>query len=276
MNELMQFQRHPHDTIGALLSRFMSLRHRSAQQGGGRTMNWEGYSWLLLRACSVNSNQLLSLLQPCQGRFLSTEAEFQGVSLSLRRMGHILEGALSNIAARLRAPLARAYVAMDGTVGAEPGHEASAFVAQPHSDSDLWTRPGNDLGSGRSPPRHRPAIGALPRPGPRTMRRRGTTGRHRTTPPTTPRRTRIAAPTVTPDRLWATWTTTSRTFRVFRPQNWMNTCFGRTSTPRVGGAATCTNQSDAFAASLNDAPRAKAKEEQGNPKAALASHSLPT
>lgn len=127
MSELMQFQRHPHETIGALLSRFMSLRHRSTQQGVGMTMNWEGESWLLVRACGVNRNQLLSLLQPLQGRFPSTEAEFQGMSLGLWHMGHILEGAPSDIAAQLPAP-ARAHVAMDGTVGHEPGHEASAFL----------------------------------------------------------------------------------------------------------------------------------------------------
>lgn len=35
---------------------------------------------------------------------------------------------------------------MDGTVGHEPGHEASAFhtLAQPHSDLGPWTQPGSD------------------------------------------------------------------------------------------------------------------------------------
>lgn len=60
-------------------------------------MSWESYSWLLLRACGVNQNQLLNLLLPFHGRFPRTEAEFQAVPLSVRRMGHIMEGAPSNI-----------------------------------------------------------------------------------------------------------------------------------------------------------------------------------
>lgn len=70
----MQFNRLPHESIDAVLSRLMSLGHLAMQQGGGMTMSWESYSWLLLRACGVNQNQLLNLLEPFQGRFPSTEA----------------------------------------------------------------------------------------------------------------------------------------------------------------------------------------------------------
>ena len=56
-------------------------------------MSWEMYSWLLLRACGVNQNQLLNILQPMQGRFPNTEQEFNVMELTLRRMGHILENA---------------------------------------------------------------------------------------------------------------------------------------------------------------------------------------
>ena len=56
-------------------------------------MSWEMYAWLLLRACGVNQNQLLSILQPMQGRFPNTEQEFNVMELTLRRIGHILENA---------------------------------------------------------------------------------------------------------------------------------------------------------------------------------------
>ena len=56
-------------------------------------MSWEGSSWLLLKACGVPHHQLLSVLQPYQGRFPITEAEFNAMQLTLRRMGRILEHA---------------------------------------------------------------------------------------------------------------------------------------------------------------------------------------
>ena len=47
VTELMSFHRQNNEAIDALLARFMSLRIR-AQQGGGGVMSWEMYSWLLL------------------------------------------------------------------------------------------------------------------------------------------------------------------------------------------------------------------------------------
>ena len=67
-------------------------------------MSPEGLAWLLLKACGVNHNQLLSILQPFQGRFPNTEAELNAMQMTLRRMGHILESAPGNIAAQLRTP----------------------------------------------------------------------------------------------------------------------------------------------------------------------------
>ena len=78
-------------------------------------MSWEMYSWLLLRACGVNQNQLLNILQPLQGRFPNNEQEFNGMELTLRRMGHILENAPMNLASQLRAPpTTRHYLASFG------------------------------------------------------------------------------------------------------------------------------------------------------------------
>jgi hypothetical protein len=50
-------------------------------------MSWEGYSWLQLKACGVSHDQLLNVLQPYHGRRPSTEAEFNAMQLTLRRMG---------------------------------------------------------------------------------------------------------------------------------------------------------------------------------------------
>ena len=114
VTELMQFHRNANENIDALLVRYMSLRYK-AQQGGGGQMSWEMYSWLLLRACGVNQNQLLNILQPLQGRFPNNEQEFNGMELTLRRMGHILENAPMNLASQLRSPpTTRHYLASFG------------------------------------------------------------------------------------------------------------------------------------------------------------------
>ena len=102
MTELMSFHRAPNERTDALVARFRTLRWRAAQGGAGMLMNWEGYSWLLLRACGVNPTQLLQLLQPFQGRFPNTQQEFEDIQLALRRMARILEGQTGNLASSLR------------------------------------------------------------------------------------------------------------------------------------------------------------------------------
>jgi hypothetical protein len=114
ISELMQFHRQPGEQIDGMLSRFMTLRHRAAQGGAGMIVSWEGYNWLLLRACGVNQNQLLNVLQPFQGRFPGTEAEFGAMQLTLRRMGHILEHTPLNIASQLRMAPTRSFFAGAG------------------------------------------------------------------------------------------------------------------------------------------------------------------
>ena len=59
---------------------------------------YEGYSWLLLKACGVSQHQLIILLQPTAGRFPTNDQEFSAMILAIRRMGHILEGSTGNIA----------------------------------------------------------------------------------------------------------------------------------------------------------------------------------
>ena len=52
----------------------------------------------------MSSERLVDLLQPYQGKFPSTEAEFNALQLTLRRMGHILENTHGNVASQLRGP----------------------------------------------------------------------------------------------------------------------------------------------------------------------------
>ena len=97
-------------------------------------MSWEMYSWLLLRACGVNQNQLLNILQPLQGRFPNNEAEYNSMELTLRRLGHILENAPMNLASQLRsAPTARHYLASFGErfEGPPPWSQEEAGGYQP-------------------------------------------------------------------------------------------------------------------------------------------------
>ena len=65
-------------------------------------MSWEGYTWILLRAIGVSSQDLIHVLQPAQGQFPSTEPEFDAMCMTLRRMGHVRENAPHNLAHALR------------------------------------------------------------------------------------------------------------------------------------------------------------------------------
>ena len=139
VSELMQFSRRQGESIDGLLSRFLTLRYRATQGGNNMAMSWEGYSWLLLRACGVNQHQLLNILQPLQGRFPANEQEFTAMQLTLRRMGHILESAPHNVAAQLRtAPRGQTFF-MD---------HASEPQAAPE---DPWMQPGQDPWAGSAP-----------------------------------------------------------------------------------------------------------------------------
>ena len=61
-------------------------------------LNWEGYSWLFLRAAGVNANQLIQLLQPYSGRFPNTQQEFEDMQPAVRRMARMIEGHRGNLA----------------------------------------------------------------------------------------------------------------------------------------------------------------------------------
>ena len=152
VTELMQFHRNANETIDALLVRYMSLRYK-AQQGGGGQMSWEMYSWLLLRACGVNQNQLLNILQPLQGRFPNNEQEFNSMELTLRRMGHILENAPMNLASQLRAPpTTRHYLASFGErfEGQPPWNQEDMGGYQPPNGGQYLAAPATNTPSSSS------------------------------------------------------------------------------------------------------------------------------
>ena len=92
-------------------------------------MSWEGYSWLLLRVLGVTSQQLIHILQPFQARFPSSEQEFNGMQMTIRHMGHILENSYGNLASQLRAAPQNhglAFPAFPADGGADPWHSGAA------------------------------------------------------------------------------------------------------------------------------------------------------
>ena len=148
----MSFTRQPNERADALLSRFLAIRFRASQGGAGQnmTMLWEGYAWLLLKAHGINGSQPLNLLQLFQGHMPTSEAEFNAMQMSLRRMGHILEHQPGNIASQLRAPPAGGFsgMALPGDTGQQSAYE------DPWLDpsSDPWAPPGAAQAATGAPP----------------------------------------------------------------------------------------------------------------------------
>ena len=161
MTELMSFHRTSGEAIDAMLSRFMTLRYRASSNGVGMAMSYEGYSWLLLRACRPNSQQLLNLLQPFQGQFIATEAHFNNLQMALRRTGHILENAHGNIASNFTSVPARQFFGTSGP---------AADSTTPAAAADPWHQGGGDpRGSGGMfGGQGQPAVTPLPQAWPAT------------------------------------------------------------------------------------------------------------
>jgi hypothetical protein len=179
-------------------------------------MSWEGYSWLLFKACgiSMSHHQLLNVLQPYQGRFPSTEAEFNAMQLTLRRMGHILEHAPGNLATQLRSAPPRAF--MVGTAG--------GASTNPRPDT-------------------RPRHGGLPEQ--RHRRRRSQHPLSKTMRITSPRKAARARPTPrrsqAQERRWITVAT--RSSGTAAPTKWAKRYFGPTNKPRAAGGNTRKSRS---------------------------------
>ena len=102
MTELMQCRRNPGESTDSLLARYQGITFRAETGGAGMTMSFGGYSWLLLRACGVSQGQLITLLQPTNSRFPTTEAEYSALTMAIRRIAHVLEGSFGKIASQLR------------------------------------------------------------------------------------------------------------------------------------------------------------------------------
>ena len=100
MTEMLAFTRKPGENINALLARYETVRQRAAVEGQFQ-MSIEGCSLQLLRARGIQSQHLVMLLQPFQGRFPQNETEFQAMTTQLRRYGYINEGTTGNIAQAL-------------------------------------------------------------------------------------------------------------------------------------------------------------------------------
>ena len=73
-------------------------------------MTWEGYSHLLLRACRVNPQQMVSLFSPFGGIPPTTEQQFNQMEMAIRRMGHILEGTTFSLARQLQRPTQQTFL----------------------------------------------------------------------------------------------------------------------------------------------------------------------
>jgi hypothetical protein len=100
MTEMLSFHRKPNENINEVLTRYEVVRQR-ARVEGQFVMSTEGCALQLLRACGVNTTQLMQLLQPFGTNLPSNEMELSQMTQTMKRMGHILEGAPGNIASSL-------------------------------------------------------------------------------------------------------------------------------------------------------------------------------
>ncbi len=78
MTELLNFPREGREQIDDLLTRFDVIRQR-ANMEGGLAMNTQGITYILLKVCQANESQLLQLLQPSQGLFPASGAEYHAL-----------------------------------------------------------------------------------------------------------------------------------------------------------------------------------------------------
>ena len=65
-------------------------------------MNFEGISYMLLKACQTTDQQFMKLTQPTGGHLPNTEPEYRALFGALRRLGHVIEHKQDNIASGLR------------------------------------------------------------------------------------------------------------------------------------------------------------------------------
>ena len=101
-HDLLNFAAERREKIDDLLTRFDIIRHR-AETEGNLAMNVQTITEILIKACRLNSDQLMGLLEPTHGVPPATGQEYTNLCTRLRRMGHIIEGHHGNIASLLQA-----------------------------------------------------------------------------------------------------------------------------------------------------------------------------
>jgi hypothetical protein len=100
LTNMMGFARRPNERINELLTRFETTHIRATNEASF-SMNFEGMSYMLLRAIGVTDQQLIQLLAPTGGTFPSDQPQHTNLHAALRRMGHVLEHQPGNIAQSL-------------------------------------------------------------------------------------------------------------------------------------------------------------------------------
>ena len=112
----------------------------------------QGLAWILLRACSVNDTQLITLLQPFNGLFPSTQDQYNQLCVGLRRMGHIIERSPGNIASQLRGSSHHAPTFFAGQEQEQHGAHQPSQQADPWTTSpDPWAASFNNSADGSHP-----------------------------------------------------------------------------------------------------------------------------
>ena len=141
MTEMLAFARKPNESINALLARYEVVRQRAAVEGQ-LVMSVEGMSLQILRACGMQSQHLMLLLQPFQGRLPWNDMEFSQMCSQLRRHGHIHENTQDNIASALHGDLRQArpgaYFGESTGHDTQPSYYGETGQPPASSSSNAW------------------------------------------------------------------------------------------------------------------------------------------
>ena len=138
IGDLFDFRSRPGERIDSVLERFDACRAKAAEQGR-LTVSYEGLSWILLRAINVSDHQLVQLLLPFNGMMPNSQEQLNQLRLSLRRMGHILEGSPGNVSQSMRSTTHQ-YVSIPTEEEPRPSQshawpqaQSSGFLSSQHS-----------------------------------------------------------------------------------------------------------------------------------------------
>ena len=125
ISEFMNFSGRANESVDDLLIRFDNVRQRAIEYGQlPLAQNVVAITWKLFEALRISDEQLITLLQPFQGRFPQNEQQFEDLRIRLRRMGHILERNPGNIASSFRTgrSQAQAFMTTANDINAQNGN----------------------------------------------------------------------------------------------------------------------------------------------------------